>query len=139
VTITFSLNFILIFSVLRTFTPANCSSKARVVPVSIHGQPLMLLLPSPLLPILVKKYPWISGIFGWVIQLLQLLVQLSRQINCSWFPPSYLPFVLHVSRARVIIFTSISVLLFIEVLCNYFLLMYGVRLQSLLLIVIVSI
>jgi hypothetical protein len=88
------------------------------------GPPPMLLLPSLLLPTLVKKYPCINGISCWVIHLLQLLVTSSSQINCPWFPPSYPQFVLHVSRARVIIFISISVL-FLVIFCNFFSLMHG--------------
>jgi len=116
------------FCCVKDLQTCCCSFKARVVSACIHGPPFMLLL-SLLLPTLVKKYHWINGISGWVIQLLQLLVKSSSQINCPWFLPSYPQFVHHVSRARVIVFISVSVLLFLIILCNCFSLMYGARLQ----------
>jgi hypothetical protein len=66
-TIRFLLNFIPIFSVSRIFKPASCSSKARVDLVSIHGPHLVIILPSLLLPSLVRKFHWINGITGCVI------------------------------------------------------------------------
>jgi hypothetical protein len=66
-TIRFLLNFIPLFSVSRTFEPASCSLKARVDLVSIHGPHLVIIFPSLLLPSLVRKFPWINGITGWVI------------------------------------------------------------------------
>jgi hypothetical protein len=127
---TFSLNFIHIFSVLRTSKPSSCSSKARVSSASIYGHHLMLLLPSLLLPSLVRKSPWINGISSWVIQLLLLSVKSSNQISCPWLPQSFPPFAPHVSRARVIVFISVALLLFPAILYNCCFLMYEVLLLS---------
>jgi len=47
---------------LKIFKLVSCSFKARVSSASIHGHPLLLLLPGHLLPSLGKKSHWISGI-----------------------------------------------------------------------------
>jgi hypothetical protein len=49
------------FSLLRTSTPANSSSKARVEVGCIHGPPSLLL---PMLSLLTseRRFPWINGI-----------------------------------------------------------------------------
>jgi hypothetical protein len=106
-TIRFLLNFIPLFSVLRISKPASCSSKARVDLVSIHDPHLVIIFPSLLFPSLERKFPWINGITGWVIQLLLSSVKLSNSINCPCVHPRSIQFVFRVNKAKVII--SISV------------------------------
>jgi hypothetical protein len=120
----FSLSFTLLFSVLRIFEPVSCSFKARVSLASIHGHPLLLLLSGHLLPSLVKKSPWISGISSLVILLLQSSTKLSRQINCPCLHQSPPPSALHVNMAKVTNFISVIHLLFQILSFNCCFLMY---------------
>jgi hypothetical protein len=106
-TIRFLLNFIPLFSVSRISKPASCSSKARVDPISIHDPHLVIIFPSPLLPSLERKFPWINGITSSVIQLLLSSVKLSSSINCPCVYPRSIQFVFRVNKAKVIV--SISV------------------------------
>jgi hypothetical protein len=82
----FFLNSILLVSILRTFELVNSSFKARVNSVSIHGHPLVPKLPFLLLPSLVKRFLWISGISGLVILPLLLSTKLFSPISCPMFP-----------------------------------------------------
>jgi hypothetical protein len=80
------------------------SSKARVNSTSIHGHLLLLPPLVPSLHSLVRRFPWISGIFGLAIpDLISSLKSLSP-INCPCLHPSSSQFVHHVNRAKVIIF-----------------------------------
>jgi hypothetical protein len=119
------LNFILIVSMLRTFELVSSSFKARVNSVSIHGHPLLPQLPVLLLPSLVKRFLWISGISGLVILPLLLSTKLFSPKSCPCLHQSLPPFALHVNRARVIVFILAILLLFPINLFNCCFLMYG--------------
>jgi len=125
----FSLNFIPLFSVLRTSQLVSCSSKARVSSAYIHGHPQMLLPPSLLLPSLVRKFPWINGL---VIPHLQLSIKLFNLISCSCLHQRLLPFAPHVNRAKVIVYILVVLLPFPAILYNCCILMFGALLLKIL-------
>jgi hypothetical protein len=105
----FSLNFIPIFYVLRTFQ-LDSSSKARVSSAFIHGHPQMFLFPSLLLLSMVKKYPWINGISSWAILQLPSSTKSFNSISCLCLLPRLLPSTFHASKEKAIVYISIFLL-----------------------------
>lgn len=77
-----------------------------------------------LLPSLVKRFLWISGISGLVILPLLLSTKLFNPKSCLCLHQSLPPFALHVNRARVIVFILAILLLFPINLFNYCFFMY---------------
>jgi hypothetical protein len=120
---TTSLSFTLIFSGLRTCTPINYCSKARVDLDSIHGLPFIILHLNLLLS-LVRLFPWTNGTSGLVIMPIPWSPESLNPINCPCLHLKFPPFYLHVSRARVTVFILVVLHLFPAILCNCCFFMY---------------